>query len=146
MKKSSIILTFSFVVLCMIAVVALGIFAFPIARAYVNFRNISPLLITIIPIFYYICAVPALIALVCLGKLLHNIKKAHIFENENSLLMGIVSICCVVVAVATAIATYWYLPFIFVTAAMLFIFLIVRIIRGCFIAAIGLREENDLTI
>ena len=146
MKKTSIILTFSLVILCMLAVIILGIFAFPLARMYVEFRNISPLLITVIPVTYYICSVPALISLVCLGILLHNIKKACIFENVNSRLMGIVSFCCIAVAIATAIAAYWYMPFVFVTAAMLFIFLIVRIIRGCFIAAIGLREENDLTI
>ena len=33
-----------------------------------------------------------------------------------------------------------------VTAAMLFIFLILRIVRRCFDAAIALKEENNLTI
>lgn len=146
MKKGSIILTGIFVILSILSVLALAAFAFPVAEWYVSWRGINPLLKTMIPVAYYLCTVPALVALICLGRLLHNIKKAYIFQNENSRLMGIVSICCIAVAIITAIATYWYLPFIFVTAAMLFIFLIVRIIRGCFIAAIGLREENDLTI
>lgn len=146
MKKGSIVLANIFVILCMLSVVVLAAFAFPVADWYVNWRGINPLLKAVIPVAYYICAVPALIALFCLMLLLRNISREHIFHNANSRLMGIVSLCCIAVAIATAVATYWYLPFVFVTAAMVFIFLIVRIVRGCFIAAITLREENELTI
>ena len=44
------------------------------------------------------------------------------------------------------IAAFWYMPLLLVSAAMLFIFLIVRVVRRCFIAATALKEENNLTI
>ncbi len=146
MKKGSVILTGIFVILCMLSVILLGVFAPCLSRWYVEWRGISPILVTVIPVTYYVCALPALVALACLGMLLRNILREHIFHAVNSRLMNVVALCCIVVAVACGVATYWYLPFVFVAAAMLFIFLIVRVVRGCFNAAITLREENDLTI
>ena len=146
MKKGSIIFAGVFTLICMLAVVALSIFAMPIADWYVDWRNIDPLLKTVIPVAFWICAVPALAALACLLVLLRNILKEHIFEEINSRMMSIICWCCVAVAAVTAIGTYWYMPFSFVAAAMLFLCLIVSVVRGCFKAAITLREENDLTI
>lgn len=146
MKKSSIIFAGIIVILCMIAVITLSILATVISEWYVDWRNLNLILKTIIPVAFRICAVPALVALVGLLALLRNILKERIFEAVNSHIMTAICWCCIVVALVTSICTYWYVPFIFVAAAMIFLCLIVSIVRGCFNAAITLREENELTI
>lgn len=146
MKKSSIIFLGILTVICMAAVVLMSVVAVGLADWYVEWRNIAPILKTVIPVAFWICAVPALIALVGLLMLLRNIMKERIFHTVNSRIMTAICWCCIAVAFVTAVGTYWYMPFIFVTAAMIFICLIVSVVRGCFNAAITLREEHDLTI
>ena len=146
MKKSSIIFLGALVAAAALAVIALCIFAPPLAGWYVDWRSIDPVLKTVIPVAFWICALPALIALAGLLRLLRNLFKERIFEAENSKIMSVICGCCLAVALVTAVGTYWYIPFIFVAAAMIFLCLIVSIVRGCFNAAITLREENDLTI
>ena len=146
MKKSSIIFADILVLLSLVAVITLSIFAMPLADWYVEWRNIDPLLKTVIPTAFWICAVPTVIALLGLMALLRNLFREKIFEAENSKIMLGICWCCIAVALVTSVATYWYLPFIFVAVTMIFLCLIVSIVRGCFSAAIALREENDLTI
>lgn len=146
MKKSSIIFAGISVILCMLAVAILDIFALQIADWYVDWRNITPILKMVIPVAFWICSAPALIALFGLLVLLRNILRERIFESVNSNIMTTICWCCIAVATVTAIGTYWYIPFVFVSAAMIFLCLIVSVVRGCFKAAISIREENDLTI
>ena len=146
MKKSSIILCDILVIFSLLAVIALSIFAVGLADWYVDWRSINPILKTVIPVAFWICAIPAAAALLGLMVLLRNLYRDKIFETVNSKIMLGICWCCVAVAAVTAISTYWYLPFIFVSVTMIFLCLIVSIVRGCFNAAITLREENDLTI
>ncbi len=146
MKKSSIIFADILVIISLISVVVLSIFAVSLADWYVDWRNIDPILKTVIPVAFWICAVPAVLALLGLMALLRNLFRQKIFEVTNSKIMLGICWCCIAVALVTSISAYWYMPFIFVAVAMIFLCLIVSIVRGCFNAAITLREENDLTI
>ena len=83
MKKSSIIFADVLVLLSLISVVALGIFAMPLAEWYVEWRNIDPILKTVIPTAFWICAVPTIIALLGLMALLRNLFRGKIFEAEK---------------------------------------------------------------
>ena len=146
MKRSSIIFADVLVILSLISVIVLSIFALSLADWYVDWRNIDPILKTVIPVAFWICAIPTTVALLGLMSLLRNLFREKIFEVQNSKIMLGICWCCIAVALVTAVATYWYLPFIFVAVTMIFLCLIVSIVRGCFNAAIMLREENDLTI
>lgn len=146
MKKSSIYCCSAFSVLFLAALVVLLIFAPRLTDLYVGFRGINDEICTAILIAFYLCAVPAAIALLCLLMLLRNINEEQPFSKRNGALMAAVSWCCIAVAAVTAVAGFWYMPMLLVTAAMLFIFLIVRVVRGCFLAAAALKEENSLTI
>ncbi len=146
MKKSSIIFADILVIISLISVVVLSIFAIPLADWYVDWRNIDTILKTVIPVAFWICAVPTVTALLGLMALLRNLFREKIFESSNSKIMLTICCCCIAVALVTLVGTYWYLPFIFVAVTMIFLCLIVSIVRGCFNAAITLREENDLTI
>lgn len=146
MKQQSAFLSSLATVLCMAALIVLCIFAVPLAKWYVGFRAMKSFLSVVIFIAFYICAVPAMLALVSLLSLLHRIHKGKPFEKRNARLLGRIAWCCLAVAIVCAVGGFFYVPFFLVTAAMLFLFLIVRVVRNCFVTAAELQEENQLTI
>ena len=146
MKKSSVIFSSAFVLLCMVSLTVL-LFLLPAITAwYVNFRGMSQEVYTVLLAAFYTCAAPAMLALYCLLLLLAHIRREEMFTKPNSLLMAVSAWCALAVAAVMLIAAFWYMPLLLVSAAMLFIFLIVRVVRRCFIAATALKEENNLTI
>ena len=146
MKKGAVITTAAAVIFCMLLLVALSIAAPELCRWYGDFRGITEKSEKVIMIAFYICTLPAMASLVSLLRILDNIRREDPFKAENHKLMSFVSYCCIAVAVVTLFAGRYYMPMLFVTAAMIFIFLIVRVVRGCFISAMYLKEENSLTI
>lgn len=146
MKKGSVYCSIGFVFLFGAALIALLFFAPRIMALYASWRLLSAAVCSVVLAAFYASTVPAAVSLVCLFLLLRNILDERPFLRRNCLLIGIVSWCCVAVAVFTLIAGIRYMPLLLVTAAMLFIFLILRIVRRCFDAAIALKEENNLTI
>lgn len=100
-----------------------------------------PLLVTLY------CAVPfGVVALVCLDKLLCNIRKEQSFIMQNVTLLRIISYCCfgeVFVFVYITILK----PFAAVVMiACAFMGLILRVVKNVFEQAVRIREENDFTI
>lgn len=146
MKKGSVILTAVAVIFCIVLLVGVSVCAPFLADRFAEYRNLGEKVETVILSTYYICSIPALTALLCLLKIVDNIRKDQPFKQENTRLMAIVSFCCLAVALATLWSGFYYMPLWFICAAMLFVFLIVRVVRGCFIAAIYIKEENSLTI
>ncbi len=146
MKKQSVTITVVFVVIFAVALVALLITAPWLVAWFADFRGFSQLIERCILLTFYLCAVPAAIALYGLWRLLWNIRAEQIFVSQNSRLLGLISWCCAAVACLTFAACYYYPPFALVSVAMGFIFLIVRVVRGCMLAGTELREENSLTI
>jgi hypothetical protein len=142
MRNKAVKLTLVAVGLCILAAVGAAIAMPWLVKWYISW----PTGRTAILIAYYACLPFALTALVCLWKLLRNISAERVFLEANSRLMAVVSWCCVGVALVTLAAFRWYPPLIFITLSMAFLFLIVRVVRNCFIAAIALKEENDLTV
>lgn len=100
-----------------------------------------PLLVTLY------CAVPfGVAALVCLDKLLGNIKREQPFIMQNVTFLRIISYCCfgeVFVFVYITILK----PFAAVVMiACAFMGLILRVVKNVFEQAVRIREENDFTI
>ena len=146
MKKSAVNCTLAVVLLFALVLLALLFLAPTLVESYANWRVLPAGEDTALLLAFYLCALPSGISLFCIYRLLRNIHKDEIFGKPSSLLMGIVSWCCAAVTLITGIAGFWYMPLFFITIAMAFLFLIVRVIRGCFIAATALKEENSLTI
>lgn len=146
MKKSSVIGCAAFALLLLLVLVALLFLAPGIAAAYARMRGLADEVRRVMLAAFYVCAVPEALALGCLLRLLDNIRREQMFSRPNSRLMGCVSWCCVAVGAVCGGASFWYLPLLLVTAAMLFLFLIVRVVRGCFLAGTAIKEENSLTI
>lgn len=131
---------------CLLLIAVLCVFAPRLLTIYMDFRALPQNVYTILLIAFYICCVPAVIALLCLLRILGNIRRQQMFCQSNNTLLRIVSWCCLVVAAVCFLVGFWYFPLFFVTAAMLFIFLIVRVVISLMTAGVTLEEENSLTI
>lgn len=146
MQNKAVKLSLAAVALLILAAVGLAVAMPWLAKWYAEYRMIRDSGRIAILAAYYGCLPFALTALVCLWRLLRNIRAERVFLDANSRLMAVVSWCCVGVAAVTLAAFRWYPPLIFITLSMAFLFLILRVVRNCFIAAIALKEENDLTV
>lgn len=112
------------------------------------------LLYVCLPFFFVIPAGYAV--LICLDKLLSNIKADIIFDTENTALFKKISICCFYAAIIGIIACVVFividisyvfcLPIIILVCGEAFMGLIVLIIKSVFHHAIDIKNENDLTI
>ena len=96
--------------------------------------------------FCYICAVVAVGALLFLLWLLCRIAAGNVFDRRNVALLGWLSTCCLLISIITAVAVAWYFPCIIIAFAAGFLFLILRVVRHVFAAAVELKAENDMTI
>ena len=146
MKKHSVILSTVFVFVFAAVLLALVIMAPLLAELYSELRGLSDTVRVSILTAFYLCAVPGFGALFSLWRLLEHIRKEQVFIRENCRHLGIVSWCCLAVSVITMAASFFYLPMILISVAMLFIFFILRVVRNCMIAGTELKEENSLTI
>lgn len=146
MLKRSVIISACFVVLFALALLVLQFFAPTLGDKFAELRGLSVPVANCVLYTFYLCSVPAAAALYCLWQLLYNIHKGKIFEKCNHWLLSVLSWCCMAVAVLTLAATYHYMPFFLVFIAMVFMFLILRVVRICMVAGTELKDENNLTI
>lgn len=147
-KDKSIVLSQILIKICYVIVAACSIFAprlvslYDSAAASQGLESVfTPLLVTL-----YCCVPPAVVALVCLDILLHNIKNNQAFIAKNVTMLRIISYCCFFVAL---VFVYFSIlrPFAFsIVFAAAFFGMILRVVKNCFQQAIAIREENDFTI
>jgi hypothetical protein len=100
-----------------------------------------PLIVTL-----YCSAVPAILLVIALDRLLSNIRHDKVFIPANVKILRLISYCCFAVSVI-----FIYFSFIrpfawLVVIAAAFFGLILRVIKNVFEQAIILKEENDFTI
>lgn len=102
--------------------------------------------LTAILVGFYCCAPFIAAALVMIEQLLRNILSAQVFIRKNVLLIRRVRWCCLAISVMCIPAACFYVPLIFVTVIMAFLWLVVSVVADVMASAVTLREENDLTI
>ena len=146
MHNKAVKLSIAATILCIILVIALSVAAPWVIGWYARIRQVRESGRIALLIAFYGCVPPALAALCVLLKLLSSVRDEKVFSQKNSRLMAVLSWCCVAVALITGAGARWYPPLLFVTASMAFLFLIVRVVRNCLIAATAIKEENSLTI
>ncbi|MBQ6336778.1 MAG: DUF2975 domain-containing protein [Ruminococcus sp.] len=146
MKLKSVAVLKVAVIFCMALAVGTAIGAPWIIDWYVSVRHMAPVRGTAILVCYYICMVPALIALYCMLRVLHYITIKRPFEHTAPTYLDIISWCCIAIAVVCGVGAFWYPPLAIVSGAMVFLFLVVRVVSSCFMAGALLQEENDLTV
>lgn len=146
MKNKAVRLLAVTTFVCLLLLLALAALAPWLIRLYADYRRLQQENATALLITFYVCFLPSLTALWCLLRLLRNIDRGKVFAETNSSLMAVISWCCAGVCAATLAAARWYFPLLLLTASMAFLFLTVRVVRNCFIAAIAVQLENSLTI
>lgn len=155
-KDKSVMLTQIIVKSCYV-LLALAVVGLPFILKYypypfVNIDLLEELGEYIIAPFY--CVVPlGYTALVCIDKLLGNIKNGVVFNKQNVKYLRLISWCCFGAAFVglLSFAIIWavYMPFetfLVLVAGEIFMGLILRVVKNCFEEAIALKEENELTI
>ena len=85
-------------------------------------------------------------AIIILYKILLNVDKGNVFEEENVKYLSILSWLCIYVGLLSGFASHKFVMFVIVSIAALFIGLIVRVVRNIIEEAILLKEDSDLTI
>ena len=146
MNKRSITVSLIFICLFSAILLALLFFAPFLVERFARLRGFSAPVTKCILYSFYLCSVPAAVALYALGRLLCNIRNGRMFEKCNLQLLKLLSWCAMAVTVLTLGASYHYIPFFFVSVAMFFMFLIIRAVLICMRAGTELKEENNLTI
>ncbi|WP_418666849.1 DUF2975 domain-containing protein [Allofournierella sp.] len=94
----------------------------------------------------YAASVPAYCILLCLARLLGNIREGQVFIPQNVRALRSASWCCAAAALVCLASCFYYIPFLAVAVAAAFMALIIRIIKNVFEQAIGMKAELDLTV
>lgn len=94
----------------------------------------------------YLCSVFGWILLWSMWKLLQNLGRGKVFNEENVRLLTRVSWCCAAAAFICVLGFVVYTPFLIPVAAAGFMALIVRIVRNVFQKALEMKNELDLMI
>ena len=102
---------------------------------------IFPLIMTIIA-----CAVPGLIALFSLDRLLANIKRKEVFTARNVKHLRVISWCSFAVSAVSFVSGFYYLLFLIIAVAAAFFGLILRVVKNVIEQAVIIKNENDFTI
>ncbi|MBQ9228346.1 MAG: DUF2975 domain-containing protein [Eubacterium sp.] len=102
---------------------------------------------------YYLVVPAGYVALICLDKILSNIKKDLVFDSRNIRLLNIITGCCLFAA-AVGLVSYVVIALIYqsietvflLAAGEAFMALVVRVVRNVLKKAIVIKEENDLVV
>ena len=116
----------------------------------------------IITVYYFIllAAMPAgAVALVCLDRLMNNLKNKIVFDTGNVKKLQTLGWCCFYASLVTLLAfvitsircdsvigIYLYSPLFIIGIGEVFVGLVVRVVMHTFENAIEIKDENDLTI
>lgn len=94
----------------------------------------------------YILCLPRAVVLAGLYKLLTNIQIGDVFTDENTCILGRISICCFVAAAICLASRLYYLPFLILFFAAGFVGLILQVVKNVFRQAVAIKADNDFTI
>ena len=94
----------------------------------------------------YTVAVPAVVTLYMMNRLLANIRKEEVFTEKNTRYLRGMSWCCLAAGLIFLVSSFYYLPFFALCAAAIFMALILRVIKNVFAQAEEIKKENDYTI
>lgn len=132
--------------LVIVIVISAAIAAPYLVKSYVAYTMKNPEIITPLLVTIYACAVPGLIALFSLDRLLANIKAKNVFIEKNVKHLRIISWCSFAVSGILFVSGFYYLLFLLVAVAAAFFGLILRVVKNVIEQAVIIKNENDYTI
>ncbi len=130
-----------------IVLVVIAALAMPqLIPAYVDYTGKDPEIIHSLLVTVYACALPGMVSLVCLDRLLANIRRGEVFADINVRLLRILSWCSFTVSGILFISGFYYILFLIIAVCAAILGLILRVIKNVFEQAIIIKRENDFTI
>lgn len=120
-----------------------------------SFKLIEEFQVRLLSFPFYAVVPAGYVALVCIDKLLTNIKKDLVFEAETLKYLNIISYACVyasvvgIVSVVISLISDVYdfiIVFSLLSLGELFMAIVLQVIKQVFRKAIDIKEENELTI
>ncbi len=145
--KNSIVLSQVSVVLFGAALLAVVVWAPRLVEWLVGFSRAE--LAGQEPFFYvtiYVGALPAVLMLYSLHKLLDNIGASRVFTADNVAHLRRISWSCFFGALVSFISVQYYFPWILVSIAAGFMGLIVRVVKNLLAQGVVLKQDADLTV
>ena len=142
--KKSLILSKCCVVFFFAALIFCAVFAPRIADWLTYHTSMYSGILFLITI--YVGCIPAAVLLIGLYMLLHRIGKGVLFVRQNVDCMRCISWCCFIGAIICFASSFYYLPWIAVAVAAVFVGLIVRVVKNIFAKAVALADDAELTI
>ena len=130
----------------------IGVFVFVEAGApwvtawYLGLVGRTMELQTVLMAFIYACLLPLGWALWLLVRLLHAIRQGQGFSALSVRCLRHLSWCCLLMVPITLAVGFWYLPIMILCPFAAFLFLLLRVLKNAFAAALELQTENDMTI
>lgn len=130
-----------------IVLIACAVLAAPqLVKSYIAYAMKDPSVRITMLVMIYASSVPAMIAMVCLDRLLVNIKRKEVFIEKNVKYLRVISWCCFAVSAILLIAGFRYLLFLIIAVAAAFFGLILRVVKNVIEQAVVIKNENDFTI
>lgn len=130
-----------------VVLVICAAFAMPnLVATYVDYTGKNPEIIHSLLLTIYACVLPGMISLICLDRLLANIKREEIFVEKNVKLLRVLSWCSFIVSAILFISGFYYILFVIIAVCAAFLGLILRVIKNVFEQAMVIKIENDFTI
>ena len=145
-KTSSLVTLWADRAVAAVVTVLLVFFPALVERYHQHFRPLLSSERIAITAGFYLCAVPVLLALWNLDKLLRNILRAQLFTLENVSRIRAVRWCCFAVSAICLGAAFGFPSLFFLSAIMAFLALVITVVGQVMKAAVEIREENDLTV
>ena len=142
----SVILSSICTKIAIVLVIAAAIAMPKLVSTYVEYTGKNTEIVQSLLLTIYACAIPGLLSLLCLDRLLANIRRGDVFSEKNIKLLRALSWCSFTVSVILFISGFYYILFVIVAVCAAFLGLILRVIKNVFEQALVIKEENDFTI
>ena len=94
----------------------------------------------------YTCSALAWALLFALWRLLRNMQRGVVFDEENVRYLRITGWCCFGACLICFFSSFYCQPILLIAIAAGFMGLIVRIVKNVFEQAITMKDELDLTV
>ena len=129
-------------------VTAASVFCLPfLTDTYIKMRGMNRALFWNVTFSLYLCVPLVFAALILLDRMLARINANKVFVPQNVASIRFISWICIILGIISAICgIVFYLPFVFVSVAVGFCSLILRVIKNVFEKAVIIKNENDFTI
>lgn len=150
-----VIIKICYILLAAVAFVMLFITTGTITWDGDSFKLIEEFQVRLLSFPFYAVVPAGYAALVCIDKLLTNIKKDLVFEAATLKYLNIISYACVyasvvgIVSVVISLVSDVYdfiIVFSLLSLGELFMAIVLQVIKQVFRKAIDIKEENELTI